>query len=97
MSIDLSPYADAIDNALAEGKFAVVATIGQDGIPDLGYKGSLMVYDADHLAYWERTRGQHLANLRRNPNVAVPKQIFDTLTPVGPSVEYCIGPPRLRR
>src|SRR5829696_3404061 len=29
--------------------------------------------------------------LGATPNVAVPKQIFDTLTPVGPSVEYCIG------
>jgi hypothetical protein len=69
--IDLTAYADAFDNALTEGTFGVVATATAGGAPDLGFKGSLVVLDRDHLAYWERTRGQHLANLRRNPDVAV--------------------------
>lgn len=71
MTIDLTPYAEAIDSALAEGAFCVVATAGADGIPDIGFKGSMQVFDRDHLAYWERTRGQHLANLRQAPGVAV--------------------------
>jgi hypothetical protein len=71
VAIDLAPYAEAVNSALAEGTFCVVATGGQDGIPDIGFKGSMLVFDRDHLAYWERTRGQHLANLRRNPGVAV--------------------------
>jgi len=29
------------------------------------------VFDRDHLSYWERTRGQHLANLRSDSRVAV--------------------------
>src|SRR5262249_20791070 len=62
---------DAVNNALAEGTFCVVATQGAEGIPDIGFKGSLQVFDRDHLAYWERTRGGHLANLRANPGVAV--------------------------
>ena len=33
--------------------------------------GESSYFDRDHLSYWERTRGQHLANLRRNPGVAV--------------------------
>lgn len=71
MSIDLTQFAEAIDNALVEGAFPVVTTQGTDGIPDVGFKGSLHVFDQDHLAYWERTRGQHLANLRQNPGLAV--------------------------
>jgi len=71
MPVDLTEYAEAINNALADGTYCVVATNGSDGIPDVGYKGSMMVFDKDHLAYWERTRGGHLANLRREPGVAV--------------------------
>lgn len=71
MSIDLTQYAEAIDNALTEGAFPVVTTQGEDGIPDVGFKGSLQVFDREHLAYWERTRGQHLANLRHSSGLAV--------------------------
>lgn len=71
MAIDLTPYAEAINNGLTEGSFPVVATQGTDGIPDIGYKGSVQVFDADRLSYWERTRGRHLANLQRDGGVAV--------------------------
>lgn len=70
MPIDLTEFSDAINNALGESTYCVVSTCGPDG-PDIGYKGSMQVFDRDHLSYWERTRGQHLANLRRNPGVAV--------------------------
>ncbi len=30
-----------------------------------------MVFDKEHLAYWERTKGTHLDNLRQSPKVAV--------------------------
>jgi hypothetical protein len=71
MSIDLTAYADPIDQALAEGVACIVGTIGDDGLPNLGFKGSMMVFDAAHLAYWEYTRRQHLANLRRNRQISV--------------------------
>jgi predicted pyridoxine 5'-phosphate oxidase superfamily flavin-nucleotide-binding protein len=71
MSIDLTGFAEAINQALAEGTFCVMATQGTDGIPNVGFKGSILVFDEDHLAYWERTHGQHLANLRNNPGAAV--------------------------
>jgi len=70
MPIDLTEFSDAINIALEESSYCVVSTCGPDG-PDIGYKGSMQVFDRDHLSYWERTRGQHLANLRRNPGVAV--------------------------
>ena len=71
MPINLTTYADAIDHAPAEGTICVLATTGEEGVPDIGLKGSMMVLDQDHLAYWERTLGQHLENLRRSPGAAV--------------------------
>src|ERR1051325_6297443 len=43
----------------------------RDGEPDIGYKGSVMVFTDDSLAYWERTRRQHLKNVTDNPKVVV--------------------------
>jgi hypothetical protein len=70
VSIDLTVYAEAIAIAWQEGTACVLATCGTGG-PDLGPKGSMMVFDKDHLAYWERSRGQSLANLREAPGAAV--------------------------
>jgi predicted pyridoxine 5'-phosphate oxidase superfamily flavin-nucleotide-binding protein len=62
---------ELVDNALANGCPCVLATASADGEPDIGYKGSMMVFDAEHLAYWERTRRQHLKNVLENPKVVV--------------------------
>ena len=70
MTFDLRDYADSIDSALAEGRPTAIATVGDSG-PDIGFKGSLLVLDGDRLAYWERTLGQHLENVRAHPEVAV--------------------------
>ena len=68
---DLTPYAAAVNGALAHRRPAFVATSGEDGTPDIGPKGSVFLADAGHLAYLENTAGGHLANLRRNARVAV--------------------------
>jgi hypothetical protein len=60
-----------IDNALANGCPCVLATVSADAEPDIGYKGSMMVFDNESLAYWERTRRQHLKNVKENPKVIV--------------------------
>jgi predicted pyridoxine 5'-phosphate oxidase superfamily flavin-nucleotide-binding protein len=62
---------EALDNAIAEGTVALVASAAADGEPDIAFKGSAMVWDADHLAFWERSRGQTLRNLEANPKVCV--------------------------
>jgi general stress protein 26 len=62
---------ELIDNALANGSPCILATAGADGEPDIGYKGSMMVFDNDSLAYWERTQRQHLKNVLENPKVVV--------------------------
>ena len=62
---------EMIDNALANGSPCLLATAGADGAPDIGFKGSMMIFDNESLAYWERTRRQHLKNVQENPKVMV--------------------------
>ncbi|TMA11116.1 MAG: pyridoxamine 5'-phosphate oxidase family protein [Deltaproteobacteria bacterium] len=62
---------EMIDNAVANGSPCILATASKDGEPDIGYKGSMMVFDNESLAYWERTRRQHLKNVQENPKVVV--------------------------
>ncbi len=62
---------ELIDPALANGCPCILATASPDGEPDIGFKGSMMVFDDESLAYWERTRRQHLKNVTANPKVIV--------------------------
>ncbi len=62
---------DLIDHALANGSPCILATVSADGEPDIGYKGSMMVFDNDSLAYWERTKRVHMKNVKENPHVVV--------------------------
>jgi pyridoxine/pyridoxamine 5'-phosphate oxidase len=69
--IDLSEMAEAVNVALAEGNTCLVGTASADGQPDIAFKGSMMVYDRDHLAFWERSGGETLRNLQANPRAVV--------------------------
>lgn len=62
---------ELVNNALANGCPCILATVSAAGEPDIGYKGSMMVFDNESLAYWERTRRQHLKNLSENQHVVV--------------------------
>ena len=62
---------DLIDPALARGTPCLVATASKDGLPNVGYKGSVMVFDDESLAYWERTLQGTSENLTENPHVMV--------------------------
>lgn len=59
----------ALDSALTERVPALVGTASAAGEPDMAYKGSLMVWDDEHLAFWERARGTTLRNMEENPHV----------------------------
>ncbi len=61
---------EAFASAIPDGRPALVATASASGMPDLAYKGSLMVLDDDHLAFWERAHGTTLQNLRQNPQAS---------------------------
>ena len=61
---------DLIDNAWTDGAPCLLATAGPDG-PNISPKGSMLVFDDEHLAYWERSKRQALENLGRERRVAV--------------------------
>jgi len=68
--IDLTQFAEIVDNARADLNTGLVAT-SNDGMPDLSMRGSLMVWDTDHLAWWERGKRETYAGLEANPKAAV--------------------------
>jgi predicted pyridoxine 5'-phosphate oxidase superfamily flavin-nucleotide-binding protein len=67
----LDQMREHVDKAWANGSPCLLATASRDGEPDIGYKGSMMIFDDESLAYWERTRRQHLKNVLENPKVVV--------------------------
>ena len=69
-AIDLSEMAEYVDRAHDDGLTCLVATASIDGRPNLAFKGSVMVWDTDHLAFWERAHGETLTQLRENPRIA---------------------------
>jgi hypothetical protein len=70
LTLDVTSYADAVNNAFYNQTVCVIAT-SNGGEPDVALKGSFMVWDAEHLAYWERGLNETLAAIRANPRVAV--------------------------
>jgi uncharacterized protein len=61
---------DLIRSAWDDGAPCLVATNGADG-PNISVKGSMVVFDDDHLAYWERSKKQALANLASDKRVCI--------------------------
>jgi uncharacterized pyridoxamine 5'-phosphate oxidase family protein len=72
--IDLTEFRPIVDTARIDNEqglgTGLVAT-SNDGQPDVALKGSLMVWDKDHLAYWERSRRETYAALATNARVAI--------------------------
>lgn len=61
---------DLIFNAHTDHSVCMLGTSGDDG-PNISPKGSMIVYDDEHLAYWERGKRSALDNLRKDPRVCV--------------------------
>ena len=61
---------DFIRSAWEDGAPCLVATQGPDG-PNISPKGSMVVFDDDHLAYWERSKKQALANVGHDKRVCI--------------------------
>ena len=59
-----------ITNAWTDGYPCLVGTAGKDG-PNISPKGSLIVYDDQHLAYWERSKRKALENVGQDKRVVV--------------------------
>jgi hypothetical protein len=59
-----------INNAWDDGYPCLLATSGKDG-PNISPKGSILVFDDQHLAYWERSKKKALENLGHDRRVIV--------------------------
>ena len=59
-----------IQSAWADGYPCLLATAGPNG-PNISPKGSMIVFDDEHLAYWERSKRTALENLGHDKRVAV--------------------------
>ena len=70
LTLDLTQYAESVKNAFYDQTVCIIATSNGYDV-DLALKGSMMVWDQDHLAYWERGMNETLAAIRANPRVAV--------------------------
>jgi len=59
-----------IRNAWDDGYPCLLATVGPEG-PNITPKGSMIVFDDEHLAYWERSKRAVLDNLGMEKRVCV--------------------------
>ncbi len=57
---------EAFANAVRDGAPVLIASASASGMPDIAFKGSAMVWDKDHVAFWERARGQTMRNMEEN-------------------------------
>ena len=62
---------ELLDRAHADGFSCIVGTADKGGQPQLSLKGSIMVFDSETLAYWERVKRSALDNVAENPKVAI--------------------------
>ena len=60
-----------LDNAVADRMSCLVGTASKDGRPQISPKGSVMVFDKEYLAYWERSLRSALDNVAENPHVVI--------------------------
>jgi uncharacterized protein len=70
--IELSDeMAQAVNNALADGTPCLMGTASKSGMPNISFRGSVMVFDKEHLAYWERAKNIAIHNLEENPQIEI--------------------------
>ncbi|MCI0900744.1 MAG: pyridoxamine 5'-phosphate oxidase family protein [Chloroflexi bacterium] len=62
---------ELVDRAHADGWDCTLGTVDKDGQPQLSLKGSVMVFDSETLAYWERAKRTALENVAANPKVTI--------------------------
>ncbi len=64
-------YKEPLNNALDDGTPCLVGTVSSDGQPEISPKGSVVVYDKETVAYWERSHRGAASNIRANPHVVI--------------------------
>ena len=66
-----SDYVKPLENALEDGTPCVLGTVSADNKPEISPKGSIIVYDSGHLAFWERSHRAAAGNIASNAQVVV--------------------------
>lgn len=62
---------ELITNALADGFPCIVGTASADGKPQISMRGSVAVYDAETLCWWERSMRSAVENIGENPQAVI--------------------------
>jgi len=62
---------DLIDNAIANGTPCILATASKAGEPHMTFRGSVLIFDDESLALWDRSKRQSLRDMAENPHVSV--------------------------
>ena len=60
-----------IDNALADRCPMFIATVSPEGEPQISMRGSVLVFDRETLAFWERGWRQSAANVQDGSRVVL--------------------------
>ena len=71
MTINLLEWEEALNSAFTDGKPCLLVSADTEGHPDIAFKGSMMIFDGEHLAWWERSLAEQIAQVEQNPNVTV--------------------------
>lgn len=62
---------ELITNSLADGFPCIVGTASADGKPQISMRGSVAVYDAETLCWWERSMRSAVENIGENPQAVI--------------------------
>ena len=62
---------DDMQRLVREQRLGYVATVCPDGTPNLSHKGTLTVWDDDHLVFADIRSPDTVANLRQNPAIEI--------------------------
>ncbi len=70
-----------IKNLIEQQKLGYVATVSPDNTPNLSPKGTISVWDEEHLVFADIKSPQTMANLEKNPSLEI--NVVDPITRKG--------------
>ncbi len=70
-----------IKNLIEQQKLGYVATVSPDNTPNLSPKGTISVWDEEHLVFADIKSPQTMANLEKNPSLEI--NVIDPITRKG--------------
>ena len=70
-----------VERLVDEQRLCFVATVNEDGTPNLSPKGTIVVLDSEHLAFGDIRSPQTIRNLRSRPGIEI--NVIDPLSRKG--------------